>query len=135
MPQECIVLTASEFMSIRFEMCFDVASYQEWLLHEDMTGAYHWHRRFLQHLQSRCRGERWVLKSPGHLGAIDALLAVYPDAMIVQTHRDPKRVVPSVASLEQCGRSIATAEQDAARLGRQQLRAWSTLRRPARCGH
>ena len=127
LPQECIVLTASEFMSIRFEMCFDVAGYQEWLLHEDMESTYHWHRRFLQHLQSRCRGERWVLKSPGHLGPIDALLDRYPDALLVQTHRDPLRVIPSVSSLEYAGRGISSDEVDPEAIGQQQLRVWSTL--------
>ncbi|MBW2269218.1 MAG: sulfotransferase [Deltaproteobacteria bacterium] len=127
MPQECIVLTASEFMSIRFEMCFDVASYQEWLVDQDMAPAYRWHRRFLQHLQSRCPGERWVLKSPGHLGPVDALLATYPDALIVQTHRDPLRVVPSVSSLEYCMRGVASDAVDPVAIGRQQLHLWSTL--------
>jgi hypothetical protein len=42
---------------------------------------------------------RWVLKAPSHLGWLDALLAVYPDACIVQTHRDPLRVMGSVASV------------------------------------
>jgi hypothetical protein len=129
LPQECIVITASEFMSIRFEMTFDVASYQEWLLEADMAGCYAWHRRFLQHLQSRFAKQRWVLKSPGHLGTIDALLAAYPDALIVQTHRDPRRVVPSVSSLEWTLRGIASDAQDPHALGQQQLRAWSrTLR-------
>jgi hypothetical protein len=125
LPQECIVITASEFTSIRFEMCFDVPSYQEWLLGADLSGCYEWHRRFLQHMQSRYAAERWVLKSPGHLGAIDALLAAYPDALIVQTHRDPRRVIPSVSSLEWTLRQIASDARDARALGRQQLRAWS----------
>jgi hypothetical protein len=126
LPQECIVITASEFTSIRFEMCFDVVGYQDWLLGADMTGCYAWHKRFLQHMQSRHAGQRWVLKSPGHLGAIDALLAAYPDALIVQTHRDPRRVVPSVASLEWTLRQVASDARDPHALGRQQLRAWST---------
>jgi hypothetical protein len=125
LPQECIVITASEFTSIRFEMCFDVPSYQDWLLGADMTGCYAWHKRFLQHLQSRHARSRWVLKSPGHLGTLDALLAAYPDAAIVQTHRDPRRVVPSVTSHEWTLRQIASDERDAHALGRQQLRAWS----------
>ena len=125
MPQECIVLTASEFLSVRFEMCFDVASYQDWMMTADMAPAYAWHRRFLEHMQSGLRRERWVLKSPGHLGPIDALLAEYPDALIVQTHRDPRKIIPSVASLEYTLRCISTDEQDAARLGEQQLRQWS----------
>jgi hypothetical protein len=53
----------------------------------------------LQHLQWRCPGERWVLKAPSHLGQLRALLAVYPDARIVFTHRDPLKVLPSVASI------------------------------------
>ncbi len=129
LPQECIVLTASEFMSLRFEMCFDVSGYQEWMLEQDMTPAYRHHRRFLQHLQSRCPKERWILKSPGHLGPIDALFDVYPDAMIVQTHRDPLRVIPSVSSLEYTMRGIASDAVDPRSIGRQQLRGWSTLLR------
>jgi hypothetical protein len=127
MPQECIVLTASEFMSARFEMCFDVEGYQTWLLEQDMSGAYRFHRMFLQHLQSRHMNQRWVLKSPGHLGPLDALFAEYPDAMVVQTHRDPLRVIPSVSSLEFTMRQVASDDVDPIRLGRQQLFFWSRL--------
>ena len=127
MPQECIVPTASEFMSIRFQMCFDCESYDEWLLRQDMHPTYEHHRRFLQHMQSRHKGERWILKSPGHLGPIDALFDVYPDAMVVQTHRDPIRVIPSVANLEYTMRLVSSDHVDPARVGRQMLSVWSTL--------
>ena len=127
MPQECIVPTASEFMSIRFQMCFDCESYDEWLLEQDMHPTYEHHRRFLQHMQSRHAGERWILKSPGHLGPIDALFDVYPDAMVVQTHRDPIRVIPSVANLEYTMRLVSSDDVDPARVGRQMLSVWSTL--------
>ncbi len=127
LPQECIVITACEFMSIRFEMCFDVAGYQEWLLEQDMSATYRYHSGFLQHMQSRYARERWVLKSPGHLGPIDALLDQYPDAMLVQTHRDPLRVIPSVSSLEYAGRGIASDRVDPRVIGQQQLRFWSAL--------
>jgi Sulfotransferase family len=127
MPQECIVTTASEFMSIRFQMCFDVPSYDEWLLQQDMRETYHHHRRFLQHMQLHHKRERWILKSPGHLGPIDALFDVYPDAMLVQTHRDPIRVVPSVASLEYTMRLVSSDDVDPARVGRQMIQTWSKL--------
>ena len=127
MPQECIVLMASEFMSIRFEMSFDVAGYQRWLLEQDMRGAYRFHHLFLQHLQWRCPGGHWVLKSPGHLGAIEALLEQYPDAMLVQTHRDPIRVIPSVSSLEYTMRMVCSDDVDPVALGQQQLHVWKTL--------
>jgi hypothetical protein len=127
MPQECIVPTASEFMSIRFEMSFDVESYDEWLLQQDMTATYEHHRRFLQHMQSRHMVERWILKSPGHLGPIDTLFETYPDAMVVQTHRDPIRVIPSVANLEYTMRLVASDDVDPIRVGRQMIHVWSTL--------
>ena len=127
LPQECIVITACEFQSLRFEMCFDVSGYQEWLVEQDLRAAYAFHRRFLQHLQSGRPGGRWVLKSPGHLGPIEALLAEYPDALFVQTHRDPRKVIPSVASLEYTLRGAASDAVDAAAIGAQQLRLWSGL--------
>lgn len=127
MPQECIVPTASEFMSIRFQMSFNVSSYDDWLLEQDMSATYGYHRRFLQHMQSRHMAERWILKSPGHLGAIETLFDTYPDAMVVQTHRDPIRVIPSVANLEYTMRMIASDEVDPVRVGRHMIHVWSRL--------
>src|SRR5204863_4885353 len=71
------------------------------------------HRRQLQYLQWKAPARRWVLKSPGHLWALEALLAVYPDARIVQTHRDPLKVVASLASLVVVLRSLASDRIDA----------------------
>lgn len=98
LPQECIAITAPVFMSIQFHTTHDVPSYQDWLERNDQTLGYAFHRRFLQHLQAQRAGSRWVLKAPGHLFALGALLAEYPDAKIIQTHRDPLRVMASMAS-------------------------------------
>ena len=125
MPQECIVITAHDFWGVRFEMCFDVPRYTQWMLADDGRRAYRFHRWFLQHLQSGGVRGRWVLKTPGHLGTIDALLHEYPDARIIQLHRDPIKVIPSVASLEYHMRSISTDHQSADRLGATNLALWS----------
>src|SRR4029078_4345385 len=75
-------------------------SYAHWLIHEaDMASAYRYHRIYLQHLQSRHPAPRWVLKSPGHLWCLGALLDEYPNALLVQTHRDPLRIIASLTSL------------------------------------
>jgi hypothetical protein len=63
------------------------------------TPAYAQHRLALQVLQSRRLTGRWILKTPNHLWHLDALLATYPDARIIWTHRDPGPVVTSLASL------------------------------------
>jgi hypothetical protein len=100
LPQECVRITSSDFRSMIFPTQYRVPSYAKWLLHEaDMAPAYRWHRMFLEHLQSRHPAKRWVLKSPGHVWALDALVAEYPNALLVQTHRDPLRILASLSSL------------------------------------
>ena len=98
-PVECIQITAHEFRSDELSGRHVVPSYAAWLAKADLTPAYMFHRRMLQLLQWHAPGERWVLKAPSHLGALGPLLAVYPDARIVWTHRDPLTVMASVASI------------------------------------
>ena len=109
LPQECVRITGSDFRSMIFPTQYRVPSYGHWLLHEaDMAPLYAWHRIFLQHLQSRHPTNRWVLKSPGHIWSLGALLAEYPNAVLVQTHRDPLRVIASISSLVAKLRVLAT---------------------------
>ena len=98
LPQECIAITAQAFMSIQFHTTHDVRSYQDWLEEAPQTLGFDFHYRFLQHLQAKSPGDRWVLKAPGHLFALEGLLERYPDARIIHTHRDPLRVMASMAS-------------------------------------
>lgn len=108
-PQECVAFTAMNFMSMGFCVSYRVPSYQRWLQHEaEFRGAYNLHYQFLQFLQWRHKGERWVLSSPGHLWSLDTLISRYPDAMIVQAHRDPVKVMCSLSSLTYTLRSINT---------------------------
>ena len=130
LPQECVAILAHEFQSIQLTTMYNVPSYLAWLEQQDLRPAYCFHRQFLQHLQSRRPGGRWVLKTPAHLMAIDALLGVYPDAMIVQTHRDPVEVMASVSSLHYTLQSATSDAIDPHATGRQQLELWSrALRR------
>jgi hypothetical protein len=99
LPEECLVITSHSFLSFQFQTTHAVPSYEAWLEAHDLRRCYEWHRRFLQHLQHRCHGERWVLKAPAHLFGLPALFAAYPDAGVIFTHRDPLEVAPSLASL------------------------------------
>ena len=65
----------------------------------DQRPAYRYHRRFLQTLQSRGGPRRWLLKAPSHLFQLRTLFDVYPDALIIRTHRDPLETLPSAISL------------------------------------
>ena len=111
LPQECISLTSNDFHSLLFPAQWRVGGYTRWLLDEaDMAPAYRTHRQFLQLLGWRCPGDRWVLKSPGHLWCLDALIDEYPDACLVQTHRDPVAIISSLTSLEVVLRSMCSDE-------------------------
>lgn len=99
LPTECVTLLGGEFKSIHFETQGTFDSYGAWFESCDMVAAYEFHRLCLQVLQSTIPTERWALKTPGHMWHMDAVYAVYPDARVVWTHRDPLKVVGSVASL------------------------------------
>lgn len=124
LPQECVRITSIEFLSLIFTAQWRVTSYTDWVLHEaDMAPAYQTHRRLLQLLQWRCPGERWVLKSPGHLWCLEDLMRAYPDACLVQTHRDPLRAASSLSSLEVTLRSMVSDEIEPQQIARE----WANL--------
>ena len=112
MPEECVALFMYDIRSLALETQAHVPTYARWLERCDMAPAYAQHRLALQTLQSRQPTERWVLKTPYHLWHLDALLAAYPDARIIWTHRDPGPVVTSLASLANAGQRPLTRRSD-----------------------
>ena len=118
-PTECVLLLALELRSIHFETGALIPSYGQWLAQADLLPAYETHKRALQLLQWRVPAERWQLKSPAHLMALDALTATYPGARMVWTHRDPVTVVASVASLNTVLHSVSAEHVDPVAVGRE----------------
>ena len=97
--EECWQLLRQSMRSISWECLAHVPGYSGWLRSQDWTGAYRRHRRNLQLIGLPAPGRRWVLKNPSHLFALDALLRIYPDALVIQTHRAPEVAIASVCSL------------------------------------
>ena len=125
-PQECSEITAHVFASLRFDTTHHVPSYRAWLDNAGHREAYRFHRRFLQHLAARGEArQRWVLKCPDHVFALDAIREVYPDARFVFVHRDPMRVLASVARLTEVLRQPFTRHLDRATVGRQVCDRWA----------
>jgi hypothetical protein len=122
---ECIAVMSYSFLSSRFHTTYHVPSYQEWLEEQDLRPAYELHRRVLQHLQWRTPAERWILKAPSHLYGLDALFATYPDAVVVQTHREPLVVLASVASLTAVLQGAFTDRLDLVEIGHEVTRRWA----------
>jgi len=98
-PTECISVTNQDFKSLVYEAMTNIPTYGAWLKDADLGSAYEYHRKVLQVLQSGGVRGRWSLKAPAHALNLEALHAVYPDARLVITHRDPLVVVTSACSL------------------------------------
>jgi hypothetical protein len=110
--QECVALFMLDIRTLGVETQAFVPSYGRWLQRCDMTPAYAQHQLALQALQAAQPTERWVLKTPNHLWCLATLLATYPDARILWTHRDPGPVVTSLASLVNAMQRIFTKRRD-----------------------
>jgi hypothetical protein len=124
-PQECTEITAQLFQSLRYETLYQIPTYKAWLAARGHDAAYRFHRRFLQHLQHQTPNARWVLKCPDHVFALPALRATYPDARVVFLHRDPAKVLASVASLTETLRAPFAEAVDRAAIGRQVTDDWA----------
>ncbi|MGH0031615.1 MAG: sulfotransferase family protein [Myxococcota bacterium] len=93
LPVECVTLTQPSFNGQHWAM---IATPEGWEI--DPLGMYDFHRRTLQALQRGGPRKSWLLKTPGHLAMLELVFATYPDAWIVQTHRDPAKTMPSTVS-------------------------------------
>ncbi|WOK37427.1 sulfotransferase [Sphingomonas sp. C3-2] len=102
-PDEELIILGQLYSSTMIEGTYYVPGYARWLMQNDRIQCYRDLKQILQSLQwqdpSR-KGAKWVLKTPGHLMALDGVLEVFPDAKIVMTHRDPVATVPSYCSME-----------------------------------
>lgn len=97
--EECWRLLRQTGKSNSYESLAHVPRYTEWLKRQDWTDAYARHKQNLQLVGLNDADKRWVLKNPSHMTALDALMTVYPDALVVYTHRDPVVCIASSCSL------------------------------------
>jgi hypothetical protein len=125
MHKECLSAMSFAFRSEEFTARYHVPSYVEWYEQCDLRPAYDAHRLVLQILQRRFRDVHWVLKSPVHLSALPTLFAVYPDARLAITHRDPLTVLASLTSLVATLRWAHSDRVDFAEIGRYHERMWT----------
>ena len=103
-PDEEIMLLEQSFFSRTPESYCHLPEFSAWLDEQDQLPGYRYLVRLLQflqwqHAQQGRKRERWVLKSPHHLGFLPELFTVFPDATVIQTHRDPVDSIPSICSL------------------------------------
>jgi hypothetical protein len=123
-PDEDIMLLEQSFYSFNMQAFANLPSFDDWIQRQDHTPGYRYFRLLLQFLQWQKRrsgqlGQRWVLKAPHHLHFMDLLFEVFPDARVVQSHRDPVETIPSLASLIAAVWVIYSDQADPREVGRQ----------------
>jgi hypothetical protein len=94
LPVECITICAPSFAGSHWPMV--LTDQGGWA--PDVAADLAWHRAVLQTVQHGRPRRRWLLKTPGYVFMLDDLLAAYPDACVIVTHRDPARTMPSTVS-------------------------------------
>jgi hypothetical protein len=107
LPVECVTLTLPCFCGTHWAMIVQLAGWDM-----DLGRMYDFHRRILQVMQHGAEPKTWLLKTPGHLATLDMLFATYPDAWVVQTHRDPAKTMPSTVSTTAMVQWLRTDEVD-----------------------
>jgi hypothetical protein len=123
--EECWQLLRQTLRSVSYECLAYLPSYSQWLQQQDWNGSYRRHRRNLQMIGLNDQSRRWVLKNPSHLFALDAIMTVYPDALIIQTHRAPSTVVGSMCSLAAHATDGWSARFRGTMIGEAQLELWA----------
>jgi hypothetical protein len=124
--EECWQLLRQSMRSVSFECLAHLPGYSAWLRGQDWTAPYRRHRRNLQLIGLHDTDKRWVLKNPSHLFALDALLDVYPDALVIQTHRAPRTAIASVCSLAAQASAGWSEVFTGKVIGRDQLELWAS---------
>ena len=123
-PQECGMMLETAFQGINPTMLFSLPGYYRWYREADTTFGYRVHKMWLQHLAWKNPRKRWVLKVQEHAYHLPELIAVYPDAVLVQPHRDPVTVMASISRLIEVIRSISFANIDRSALGQELSHLW-----------
>jgi hypothetical protein len=118
---------ALNFSGCGFQHFVKAPEHQRWQFEHDGADSFRWHKRYLQFLETHVRKPRWLLKSPDDQLYLRAILAVYPDAMIIHTHRHPAEAIPSVGSLTYTVRRLFAKHCDPEDVGVDQMNFWSDI--------
>lgn len=128
--EEEVLIIDHAFVGTTTECFFWSPSYIEWLKGFDQMPAYQELKVALQILQWQVpsrRGKYWILKSPTHMSAPKTLLDTFPGALIIQTHRDPVKTMPSHCSMITPLYGISSDSFDAKVIGRHTSARWAGM--------
>ena len=125
-PMECLDILGLDFKTHLYLAFGRIPTYADWLLDANLDSAYRYECRVLKLLSWGMPNQPWHLKTPVHALYIPSILAAFPDARFVMTHRDPTDVLLSVSELFRDVFANFTDDVDCEYIGSLNLRVWST---------
>jgi hypothetical protein len=131
---ECLGILRQGFVSNIWTVGYSAASYDTWWQNQSELPSYRWLYRTYQLIGANEPETRWLMKNPGHIDNLDCLFAVFPDAKVVVTHRDPAKAVPSLCSLlikNHPVMEVGRVEQRARMMGLRETEKWARAIRRA----
>ena len=124
---ECLDILRQSFVSNRFGSAIHVPSYDDWFFAQSEIPSYHRYADVLRLIGTAEPQKRWLLKNPGHIAQLEALFAVFPDALVIHTHRDPVAAIPSLCSTLYMARAMYEGDHTERRvIGPRECRYWRT---------
>lgn len=122
---ECLEVLRQSFISNRFPSSVYVPAYDEWFLGHSERASYQHYAKVVWLIGTKEPDKRWLLKNPGHIAQMDALLEVFPDACVIHTHRDPVKAIPSLCSTLWMARRMHEDDNaDPKVIGPREIRYW-----------
>jgi hypothetical protein len=123
---ECLEILKQSFCSNLWGSSFRAPQYDGWWREQSELPAYRYFARVIGLIGAYEPEKTWLLKNPGHIMQLPALFEVFPDACVVQTHRDPAQALPSLASVLTMARRVSEGERvDKHEIGRRELENWA----------
>jgi hypothetical protein len=124
-PEECRHILAQSFTDDCYESAATLPRYTDWYHGTSHRETYLRHKQLIQLIGANEPDRRWLLKYPVHLRQLPALFDVYPDACVIQTHRDPRTVLASYTSFLAKIRAVHETEVDPKAIAAEQLDGWA----------
>ncbi|MBT6125330.1 MAG: sulfotransferase [Halieaceae bacterium] len=127
--EEEAMLMQHSFLTKQLFMDANIPGFVDWIDAQDLTPVYRELREWMQFLQWQNGGQRkpWLLKAVYHNEVLDTFIDVFPDAILLHPHRDPKAIIGSWSSLSRQFRTMYSDRCDSKLLGPAWLAYWSSI--------
>jgi hypothetical protein len=115
-PEECMFMLGQTFHTMLYWVTAPVYGYLEWYGRQPRDNKYRDYRKLLHILQAVDPTRRLTLKAPAHTGGLAEIFEMVPEALVIQTHRDPVACANSLNSLLATTQGVVTETLDIQRM-------------------